>query len=224
METMETSQLVAEFKDLQRRLWLRRYLMSISSFDGATVAPENGAAARAEAQGALAGEYHELLCSAEAQDLVAALQRAQEARALDAQTADELRVFARDQREAVCIPTAEEEAWAHLVSEATAVWHKAKPANDWDAFAPYIDRLVAALKQRAARIDPARDPYDVLLDQFERGRIAAFRWLETCSVVTQTAANPYQQAPSPCAGGAAYPKRPKISTCFMQKIPWIMQI
>ena len=173
METMETSQLVADFKDLQRRLWLRQYLMEVSSFDGATVAPENGAAARAEAQGALAGEYHELLCSAEAQKLVAALQRAQTAGTLDAQTADELRVFARDQREATCIPKAEEEAWAHLVSEATAVWHKAKPADDWESFEPYVDRLVAMLKQRAARIDPARDPYDVLLDQFERGLTAA---------------------------------------------------
>ena len=164
-----TDQHAADFKHLQHDLWVREYLMRVTEWDGATVAPEKGAAARAEAMGALAGEHHAMLTGAAARETVAALQACAAADELDEQTADELRVFARDQREALAIPTAEEEAWTKLVCEADAVWHKAKVADDWESFEPYVQRIVDTLKQRAGYIDGARDPYDVWLDQYERG-------------------------------------------------------
>ena len=162
---------VADFKQLQHDLWVREYLLHLAEWDGATVAPPKGAAARGEAMGALAAEHHELLCGKAARETVAALQEAQAAHpaSLDAQTAAELRVLARDQREAMAIPAEEEAAWTRLVCEADAVWHKAKLANDWASFEPFVQRIVDTLKRRAAYIDPARDPYDVLLDQYERG-------------------------------------------------------
>lgn len=160
---------IQQLKRLERDLWLRTYLMGILEFDGETKAPPKGAPARAEAMGALAGEYHEALTSASAQELIAQLEETAAAGELDEQTATELRVLAREQREAVAIPTEEAAAWSKLTSEANAVWHKAKLANDWESFAPYIDRILAALKRQAACIDSTRDPYDVWLDQYERG-------------------------------------------------------
>ena len=167
-----TEQLVSSFKDLQRKLWQKRYLMSILDYDGETAAPEKGAAARAEAMGALAGEQHELLTGPAAVELVAALEEAAAAGELDEQTATELRVLARDQREARAIPTEEEVAWSRLTSEANAVWHRAKLADDWASFEPYVTRIVETLKHRAALLDPTRDAYDVCLDQYERGMSA----------------------------------------------------
>lgn len=49
--------------------------MKIAEFDGATIAPENGAAARGEAMAALAGEHHELLTSDDAVALVSELEQ-----------------------------------------------------------------------------------------------------------------------------------------------------
>ena len=69
----ETSRIDA-FKQLQRTLQQKYYLMSVLEFDGETVAPENGAAARAEAMGALAGEMHELTTSDASVRLVAELE------------------------------------------------------------------------------------------------------------------------------------------------------
>ena len=89
-----------DFKQLQRDLWLRTYLMGILEFDGETQAPPRGAAARAEATGSLAGEYHELLTKPESKELIDRLARAAEAGELDEQTATELKVLAREQREA----------------------------------------------------------------------------------------------------------------------------
>ena len=73
----------------------------------------------------------------------------------------------------MAFPQEEVEAWSRLTCEADAVWHKAKLANDWDSFEPYIDRMVDALKRQAGYLDSSRDPYDVWLDQYERGMDAA---------------------------------------------------
>ena len=44
------------------------------------------------------------------------------------------------------------------------MWHRAKLADDWASFEPYVERIVDACRRRAEALDPARDAYDVLLD------------------------------------------------------------
>lgn len=170
MPTTDIDQLTSRLRALEGKLWTREYLMKIAEFDGATIAPENGAAARGDAMGALAGEHHELLTSSDACALVSELEAAVAAGELtDPQAMAEVRTLARDQREARALPTDEVEAWSRLTCEADAVWHKAKNANDWASFEPYVDRIVETLKRHAGYVDPTRDPYDVWLDQYERG-------------------------------------------------------
>ena len=169
-----SSEHIEQLRTLERNLWTRSYLMKITEFDGATIAPEHGAAARGEALAALTTEHHELLCSQEAQDLVRALEQDISAgTCTDPQLIAEVRTLARDQREAMVIPADEAAAWTRLTCEADAVWHKAKSANDWKSFEPYVDRIVETLKRHAGYMDPTRDPYDVWLDQYERGMDAA---------------------------------------------------
>lgn len=170
MTASNPDDLTSRLRALEGKLWTREYLMKIAEFDGATIAPENGAAARGDAMGALAGEHHELLTSSDACALVSELEAAVAAGKLtDPQAMAEVRTLARDQREARALPTEEVEAWSRLICEADAVWHKAKNANDWASFEPYIDRIVETLKRHAGYVDPTRDPYDVWLDQYERG-------------------------------------------------------
>lgn len=160
----------ASVRKLERKLWCRSYLMKIAEFDGATIAPENGAAARTEAMGTLASEYHKLLTKdssvKKVRDL---LDTVESGNVEDEQLCAEARVLARDQREALAIPAKEAESWTRLTCEAQAVWHKAKVANDWASFEPYLDRIVDSLKHQAELMNPNADPYDVWLDQHERG-------------------------------------------------------
>ena len=174
-EQMSTEKAVRKLRKLEGKLWTREYLLKIAEFDGATVAPANGAAARADAMGTLSGEHHKLLTSDKSVKLVERLTHDAlvENRIHEPQLLDEIRVLGRDQREARAIPTEEAEGWTRLTCEADAVWHKAKLANDWASFAPYVDRIVAELKHQAALMDPTRDPYDVWLDQHERGLTSA---------------------------------------------------
>ena len=170
-KSAKTGKAVKKLRKLEGKLWTREYLLKIAEFDGATIAPANGAAARADAMGTLAGEHHKLLTSKKSVELVRSLARETVAggKIDDPQLLDEIRVLGRDQREASAIPTEEAEAWTRLTCEADAVWHKAKAANDWASFEPYVDKIVCQLKHQAELMDPKRDPYDVWLDQYERG-------------------------------------------------------
>ena len=161
--------LAKKLRKLERKLWTYEYLTKIAQFDGATIAPEHGAGARGEALASLAAAHHKLLTSDDSLALVHDLRKAVSKGKIDGQLADEVRVLARDQREARAIPTKEEEEWTRLTCEADAVWHKAKLACDWASFEPYVDRIVEACKRHAGYLDSSRDPYDVLLDQYERG-------------------------------------------------------
>lgn len=102
----------SKFRKLEGKLWTREYLLKIAEFDGATIAPANGAAARADAMGTLAGEHHKLLTSEKSVELVRSLARETVAggKIDDPQLLDEIRVLGRDQREASAIPTEEAEA------------------------------------------------------------------------------------------------------------------
>ena len=51
-------------------------------------------------------------------------------------------------------------AYTRLINEADAVWHKAKEQNDYNSFAPYIDKIVSARKRNAFLVSPEMDPYD----------------------------------------------------------------
>lgn len=64
---------------------------------------------------------------------------------------------------------------AALQAEAHAAWVAARKANDWAAFAPMLERLVATAKEAAVTSRPALAdrPYDACLDTFERGMTAA---------------------------------------------------
>lgn len=156
---MKVDKAVKKFRKLEGKLWTREYLLKIAEFDGATIAPANGAAARADAMGTLAGEHHKLLTSEKSVELVRSLARETVAggKIDDPQLLDEIRVLGRDQREASAIPTEEAEAWTRLTCEADAVWRKAKAANDWASFETYVDRIVAQLKHQAELMDPKRD-------------------------------------------------------------------
>lgn len=47
---MKVDKAVKKFRKLEGKLWTREYLLKIAEFDGATIAPANGAA-RADAMG-----------------------------------------------------------------------------------------------------------------------------------------------------------------------------
>jgi carboxypeptidase Taq len=62
---------------------------------------------------------------------------------------------------------------SELHARARAVWIEARRADDFAQLAPLLQRILELEKRVAAIIDPAREPYDVMLEGYEPGTSAA---------------------------------------------------
>ncbi len=62
---------------------------------------------------------------------------------------------------------------ARVTSESQSLWERARPKNDWDVFKPYLKRVVELKREYADAVGYEREPYDALLDDYERGETAA---------------------------------------------------
>ncbi len=84
-----------------------------------------------------------------------------------------LRVMRRAYDQATRIPTEFVAEMARAVSLSQAAWAKAREENDFPSFAPHLQKMLDFNRKIAAFLDPARKPYDVLLDRFEEGATEA---------------------------------------------------
>lgn len=53
------------------------------------------------------------------------------------------------------------------------VWAQARPADDWDAVKPYLEKLFELSRRRADLVGYSENPYDALLDIYEPGGTTA---------------------------------------------------
>ena len=158
---------------LQQHLHQTRLLGSISSalyYDQNTVMPAAGAAWRGDQLALLAAQLHERQSSAEYAELVAAAESE-----LDAEVSTErrrnlqlLRLELERQR---CLDPALVSALAKAQSRGNAVWQDARKRNDFSAFAPALQELIALRRQQASQLaaaEPvARSPWEILAQPFE---------------------------------------------------------
>lgn len=161
------------FAQLHQHLHQTRLLGSISSalyYDQNTVMPAAGAAWRGEQLALLAGQLHERQSSTEYAELVAAAESE-----LDAEVSPErrrnlqlLRLELERQR---CLDPALVSALAKAQSRGNAVWQDARKRNDFSAFAPALQELIALRRQQASQLaaaEPvARSPWEILAQPFE---------------------------------------------------------
>ncbi len=159
---------------LERHLYAHRYAESGISCYGMSIDPEDATADRGEALAILQEEDQELLCSPATGAL---LDRLSTATALELENDTQhaqVRILKRDRAQLVDVPADEQAAFTRLVTESDDVWHKAKAANDWDSFAPYLDRVIESMRRLANYKKPGVNAYDVWLDEFEQGSSTAF--------------------------------------------------
>ena len=156
---------IIRLRALEKQLFAYRYALNTVDFDAETVAPEGSADGRAEACEVLSRASFELLVNA---DTAALLQQAA-AEAETEQEQAEVRQLQRQYDEIAKIPAEEYAAFTKLCNQSIPVWVKAKRTNDFSVFAPYLEKIVAARRAQAHYFAPDRDPYEVLLDQYEHG-------------------------------------------------------
>ena len=163
---------VAALDALERTLFSLRYALDEIGSLGPVIDPPKATEERGEALAELERARVEALCAPDVGDVLERLAAVPEL--LSETQRAQVRVLTRDRDALVRIPADEQAAFSRLTCEAEDVWRRAKAANDWASFEPYLDRIVEARLRMAAVRDGSRDPYDVWLDEYEPGCDAAF--------------------------------------------------
>jgi carboxypeptidase Taq len=132
------------------------------SWDQQVMMPEAGTPARSQQLSALSAVRHDLLTD----DALGALLD-EVAGEVDGERAALVREIRRDRERAVRVPTDLVERISAASSEALPAWREAKEAADFDAFAPHLRELVDLQRRYAEHVDPDRDPYAVLFEEYE---------------------------------------------------------
>ncbi len=134
----------------------------VLGWDQQVMMPEGGTPARSKQSSALSSVAHELLTD---DDLAAWLDE------LDGSVDDERQAVVREVRRsherAVAVPEDLVKQLSEATSNALPVWERAKADDDFASFEETLEEIVALRREYAEAIDPDRDPYEVLFEDYE---------------------------------------------------------
>lgn len=141
---------------------------AIVEWDQAVNMPDGAAPSRAEAMATLAAECHRRLTAPELEEW---LVRAAEQEDLGAWERANLTEMQRAVTRAHALPTELVEATTRAEKRSEQAWRRYRHENDFVAYAPYLEEVVALKRQAAQAIGTKLgcSPYDALLDQYEPG-------------------------------------------------------
>ncbi|MCW2923444.1 MAG: Thermostable carboxypeptidase 1 [Thermoleophilia bacterium] len=140
--------------------------MALLGWDQQTKLPPKGAAGRGRAMGLLSTVLHERRTSPELDALIAAVED------VDPDGPD-ARVSRRDFELSTKLPAEHVRASSEASSEGYAAWQTARENDDFEAFAPVLERLVTLAREAADHLGYEAEPYDALHDLYEQGSRAA---------------------------------------------------
>ncbi len=135
----------------------------VLSWDQQVMMPEGGTPARSKQSSALSSLSHELLTDDDVADWLDELEGAD----LDPEREAVVREVRRQHGRAVRVPEDLVTRISEASSNALPVWERAKADDDFDAFADTLEEIVELRREYAAAIDPDRDPYAVLFEEYE---------------------------------------------------------
>ena len=160
----------AVYRDYQRKLRAYGHASGILIYDKVTGAPKGAEAGVSDTLEVLNEASYKLETSKELLDAVDILYAHRDE--LDAKMRREIEQYMRGVEYIKSIPEDEYMAYMTLTNEASDVWHRAKNENDYDSFKPYLQKIFDTQRKFALYYKPECDPYDTLLDFYERGLTA----------------------------------------------------
>ncbi|MEM9968187.1 MAG: carboxypeptidase M32 [Pseudomonadota bacterium] len=134
-------------------------------WDQETMMPRGAAAQRGEEMAAMTSVIHARRVDARIANWLAAI----ETDHLDDVGRAQLRLIRRDFDRASKVPAALAARIAKLTSQAQGIWADARAADDFKAFAPTLEEVVALKREEGAALADGGDVYDAMLQDYEPG-------------------------------------------------------
>jgi carboxypeptidase Taq len=162
----------ARFDELRERLAEITDLVKTSAllgWDQQVMMPRRGAAIRAEQLATVGRIAHEKFTSAEVGSLIDGLRDWGEQHDYDSFEASLIRVAARDWEKSSKVPSDLRAEMTRSAALANQVWIDARRDNDFKAFLPALRTNLDLRKRYIDCFEVGDEPYDVVLDDYERG-------------------------------------------------------
>ncbi|MFC7073334.1 carboxypeptidase M32 [Halovenus rubra] len=134
----------------------------VLSWDQQVMMPEGGTPARSKQSSTLSTVHHELLTDDKLSEWLDELDGT-----VDDEQQAVVREVRRSHERANAIPEDLVKRLSEASSNALPVWEEAKAKSDFSLFEETLEELVELRREYAAAIDPDRDPYEVLFEDYE---------------------------------------------------------
>ena len=162
----------SKFDDLRERLAEIADLgkaASLLAWDQHVMMPPAGAGLRAEQMGTLGRIAHQKFTSPEIGQLIDDLRSWGEEQDYDSFEASLIRVVALDWEKSSKVPSELRAEMSRSAALANSVWVEARKQNDFASFLPVLRKNLDLRKRYIDCFDVADEPYDIVLDDYERG-------------------------------------------------------
>src|SRR4051794_12301552 len=160
-------------RELLGEIWDISKSSAILGWDQQTKMPPRGAAGRAEQLATLGRIAHEKFTDPEIGRLLDELQGFEESQPYDSLEASLIRVTRRDWEKARRVPSELRAELTRSSALALPVWAEARKNSDFKSFLPHLKHAMELRQRYVDCFDPVEEPYDILLDDFERGTTTA---------------------------------------------------
>ena len=162
---------IQRFQETIRKIDAYNHAMGVMQYDFETAMPRAGAAGYASAMGTLSEELYRIQTSDAFKGMVHELLDRKEE--LDEITRREAEVLGEDMARMDSVPVQEFVEYQTELGLASSAWREAKQKSDYALFAPHLQKLLDMTRRFARYYAPERDPYDTLLDTYEKGMTTA---------------------------------------------------
>jgi carboxypeptidase Taq len=141
----------------------------VLEWDQLVMMPRGGAATRGDHLATVGRVAHELFVRDEIGELIETAASELDGAGPDSDDVCLVDVARRDWEKARRVPPDLQAEMTKLSSESVEAWADARANDDYASFRPWLDRTLELKRRYAACFPPSEDPYDPLLDDFERG-------------------------------------------------------
>ncbi|MEF8852905.1 MAG: carboxypeptidase M32 [Haloarculaceae archaeon] len=159
----DTPEPYSEFLEHVKRVSYLSDAGGVLGWDQQVTMPEGGTPARSKQSAALSSVHHDLLTDERVGEWLDDLDGAD----LTADQQAVVREVRREHERAARVPEELVSEISETASNALPVWEQAKAEDDFEAFAPTLEEMVGLRREYAEAIDPDRDPYAVLFEEYE---------------------------------------------------------
>lgn len=152
-----------ELSEYMQRIYAVSDAQTVLNWDQEVMMPDGGVTARSQQLSTLQWMRHRLLRS----DQLGGLLDACDAADLSPAQAAAVREVRWEHDRAVPVEPGLLEEMTAAKSRAVETWRDAREEDDFDRFAPHLQEIVALKREYANQVDPDREPYAVLYEDFE---------------------------------------------------------